>query len=52
MLLSSFIENLLVRNTKFTFTNVLDIGQVTSIFLIPDLQTGLAEDGRKWKWEY
>jgi hypothetical protein len=52
MLVISFIEKLLLRNTKFLFVSVLDTGQVSSISLIPDLQTGLAEDGGKWKWEY
>jgi hypothetical protein len=49
---SSLVEKVLLRNIKFLFISVLDTGQVSSVFLITDLQTGLAEDGGKWKWEY
>jgi hypothetical protein len=52
MLVNSLVEKVLLRDTTFLFISVLDTGQVTSVFLITDLQTGRAEDGGKWKWEY
>jgi hypothetical protein len=52
MLVSSLNQKVLLRNTKFLFISVLDTGQVSSVFLITDLQTGLAKDGGKWKLEY
>jgi hypothetical protein len=55
MLVSSLVEKVLLRNTKFLFINVLDIVQVTSVFFficffITDLQAGIVEDGGKWEY--
>lgn len=54
MLVSSLVEKVLLWNTTFLFISCLDNGEVSSVYLIffTDFQTGLAEDGGKWKWKY
>jgi hypothetical protein len=48
MLVKGLVAVLLLKGNNISCINVLNIHQTSPVILITDLQTSLAEAGRKW----